>query len=83
MKIKVIGKAHLEGKSKRTGNEYNFNQIHYNAPARGVEGVAAQTLNLDPIQYPIGTIFVGSTYDVEFDNHGYVVAFDLVPNVAK
>lgn len=24
MKIKVIGKAHLEGKSKRTGKEYNF-----------------------------------------------------------
>ena len=29
MKIKVIGKAHLEGTSKQTGKEYNFNQVHY------------------------------------------------------
>lgn len=80
MKIKVIGKAHLEGTSKRTGKDYNFNQIHYNAPARGVEGMAAQTLALDPVQYPIGTIFVGSTYDIEFDNRGNVVGMDLVPS---
>ena len=41
MKIKVIGKAHLEGASKRTGKEYNFNQVHYTGPDRGVEGLAA------------------------------------------
>ena len=52
MKIKVIGKAHLEGKSKRTGKEYNFNQVHYTGPDRGVDGLAALTLTLDPSLIP-------------------------------
>lgn len=47
-RIKVIGKQHMEGTSKKTGQPYNFNTIHYNAPARGVEGVAAKTVNIDP-----------------------------------
>lgn len=78
MKIHVEGKAHLEGVSKRTGNAYNFNQIHFLAPARGVEGLAAQTITVDPAMYPIETIRVGSTYDVEFDRRGYVVGLELV-----
>mgnify|MGYP001040558305 CR=1 FL=1 len=53
MRIKVIGKAHLKGTSKRTGNPYDFIQIHYNGPAFGVEGVAACTLSLDPQQYNV------------------------------
>lgn len=80
MKIKVIGKAHLEGTSKKTGKPYNLNQIHFNAPARGVEGEAAQTIMVDAVQYPIGAIFVGSTYNVEFDRFGYVVNLDLMPS---
>lgn len=79
MKIKVYGKAHMEGVSKKTGNPYNFNQIHYLAPARGVEGLAAKTLMLDPMQFPIGSIMVGEVYDVEFDDRGYPVGFELMP----
>lgn len=78
MRIKVYGKAHLEGVAKKTGNSYNFNQVHYLGKARGVEGLAAQTLALDPIDYPISRIEVNREYDVEFDNRGYVVAFDPV-----
>ena len=33
MKIKVVGKAHLQGTSKKTGNSYDFIQIHYPDPA--------------------------------------------------
>ncbi len=78
MKIKVIGKAHLQGTSKHTGKAYNFIQVHYNGPAFGVEGEAAKTLNLDPAYYPFADIFVGSSYDVQFDNCGYVISFDLI-----
>ena len=78
MRIKVYGKAHLEGVAKKTGNPYNFNQVHYLGKARGVEGLAAQTLALDPIDYPISRIEVNREYDVDFDNRGYVVAFDPV-----
>lgn len=30
MKIKLIGKAHLKGTSKKTGNPSDFIQVHYN-----------------------------------------------------
>ncbi len=75
MKINVIGKAHLKGTSKRSGNEYDFIQVHYNGRARGVEGLAALTVNLDPRDYPFADIIVGEEYTVEFDNRGYVVEF--------
>ncbi len=51
MKIKVCGKAHLEGVAKKTGRPYNFNQIHYLGKARGVIGEAALTIALDPDIY--------------------------------
>ena len=78
MKIKVIGKAHLEGTSKRTGNSYNFHRIYYNAPARGVEGVAAKDLTLEPYQVSYASIQVGGEYQVEFDERGGVVSFEAV-----
>ncbi|MDY3281296.1 hypothetical protein [Dysosmobacter sp.] len=81
MKIKVIGKAHLRGTSKRTGNAYDFVQVHYNGPARGVEGEAAKTLMLDPLYFPLSSIVIGATYNVDFDDRGYVV--DFVPASGK
>lgn len=77
MKIKVCGKAHLEGVAKKTGCPYNFNQVHYLGKARGVIGEAALTLVLDPDIYPIDLIEVGKEYNVDFDNRGYV--FDFSP----
>ncbi len=78
MKIKVIGKAHLEGKSKRTGNEYNFNQVHYTGSDRGVEGLAALTLTLDPSLIPYADIKLNAEYEVDFGPRGYVVGFTPV-----
>lgn len=75
MKIKVLGKAHMEGVSKKTGNPYNFNQIHYLGKARGVEGQAALTATLDAVAFPISSIVVGADYNLEFDNRGGVVDF--------
>ena len=53
MKITVYGKAHREGVAKKTGNPYNFNQVHYLGKARNVIEQAAMALALDPIDYPI------------------------------
>ena len=78
MKIKVIGKAHFEGTSKKSGNTYNFNQVHYIGKSRGVEGDAALTLSLDPVAYPMASIKIGGMYDVDFDQRGYVVNFSPV-----
>ncbi len=74
-RIKVIGKQHMEGTSRRTGQAYNFNSIHYNAPARGVEGVAAKVVNIDPTIFPFAQIAIGSEYEVDFDERGYCVDF--------
>ena len=79
MKIKVIGKAHLHGVSKKTGNDYNFIQVHYNGKSRGVDGQAALTLSLDPKEYPLETIAIGGDYNVEFDGKGYIQEFTPVP----
>lgn len=75
MKIKVIGKAHLKGTSRRTGNPYDFIQVHYNSPAQGVEGIAALTVNLNPSQVNYDSIAVSGEYNVEFDQRGYPVVF--------
>lgn len=78
MKIKVLGKQHLEGISKKTGQPYNFNQVHYLGKQRGVEGQAALTLMLDPAEFPLGSIELGREYIAEFDGRGYLQEFTLV-----
>lgn len=75
MKVKAIGKAHLQGVSKRTGKPFDFIQVHYNGKVRGVEGLAALNLTLDPKDHPFDDIVVGQEYIVEFDNRGYIVEF--------
>ncbi len=44
MKIHVVGKLRLQGTSKKTGNPYDFIQIHYLGCAPGVIGNADLTL---------------------------------------
>lgn len=78
MKIKIIGKAHMEGTSRRTGKAYCFNQVHYIGKARGVEGDAALTVNLDPSVVPYDSIVVGGFYNLEFDQRGYCVSFEAM-----
>ena len=83
MTIKVIGKAHLKGVSKKTGHPYDFIQIHYNGLARGVEGMAALTASLDPGLYPFADVAIGNEYALEFDNRGYPVSFLSVSKGSK
>lgn len=78
MKIKVMGKVHREGIAKKSGNPYNFNEIHYLGKSFGVEGMAAQTATLDAIDYPYHSIVVGQEYNIEFDRRGFVVDFTPV-----
>lgn len=78
MKIKVIGKSHLEGTSRKTGRPYNFNQLHFTAPARGVEGVAAQVVSYDPAIFPLDRVEVGKSYELDLDLRGYVTAISRI-----
>lgn len=72
MKVKVIGKSHLEGSSKKSGKPYDFIQANYNGRARGVEGLAALTLSLDPKDYLFADVVVGAEYNAELDNRSYI-----------
>lgn len=58
MKIKVVGKAHLQGTSKKTGNPNDFIQVHYLGLAPSVLGDAALALNLDPNMHPYKKITI-------------------------
>ena len=78
MIIKVIGKSHMEGTSKKSGNAYNFTVVHFNAKARGVDGFAAKSANIDGSFARFEDIVVGGTYNLEFDERGYVLAFEPV-----
>lgn len=75
MKITVIGKAHREGTSKKTGKPFSFNEVHYTVPDRGVDGLAAKSINLDSSFCPYGSIQVGGTYNLEFNERGFMVDF--------
>lgn len=79
MKIKVVGKAHFQGTSKKTGNPYDFIQLHYLGRAPKVIGDAALTLSLDPARYPYEEIAIPGDYNVDFDNKGFVADFQPVP----
>lgn len=75
MKITVIGKSHYEGVSKKSNASYNFNKVYYNAPDRGVEGLAPMALTLDPPLIDYAAIQVGGDYDAEYGPFGRVVGF--------
>lgn len=75
MIIRVLGKAHKEGVSKKTDKPYNFTEIHYVGNKYGVVGLAGLTTTVDVSQFPFDRIVVDSDYNVEFDNVGRVINF--------
>lgn len=74
MKIKVYGKVHLSGTSKKTGNKYDFIQLHCLVPQRGVEGEAARVISVSPEIVNYDSIVVGCVCNVEVDFDGRVVS---------
>ena len=82
MKIHVVGKLHLKGTSKKSGNPYDFIQVHYLGKAPGVEGQAALTLNLDPTDHSYASIKVPADYIAGFDGKGFIVDFYPAPSPA-
>ena len=77
MKVTVIGKEYISGTSKKTGRPFEANLVHVSYKKNGVEGQAVEGIFLDPNTYPLSDIQVGKVYNVDRDNRGYLVAFDL------
>lgn len=76
MRIELVGKVHRSGVSKKSGNPYDFIELHVVLPKRGVIGKAAQTVTTDAAVCPFDQLIPG-VYDAEFDNNGNLLS--LVP----
>ena len=74
MKIKVLGKVHLSGTSKKTGKKYDFIQLHCAVPQRGVDGEAAKVISVSPNIVDYDAIIPGKTCSVEVDFDGRIVS---------
>lgn len=81
MTITVIGKQHLKGTSRKTGNNYDFINVHFICKENGVEGECGQSVSLDPNMVNYDGIKVGGRYNVEFGLRGRVVGFGEVPPI--
>ena len=73
MKGHVVGKVRRTGVSKRTGQSYDFVEVHYTALTRGILGEAALTATIDPTIIPFESLEPG-LYNFEFDHRGSLVA---------
>lgn len=70
MVIKIMGKAHPKGHSKRTGNDYDFLEFHYMGKKDGVIGDAALQITCNPSVVDFNSVVIGGLYDVEYGPTG-------------
>lgn len=77
MKVSVIGKEYVSGKSRKTGKDFAANVVHVCYKKNGVDGLAVDGIWLDPMSYPLSDIQVGKVYDLDRDGRGYVCGFEI------
>lgn len=77
MKVTVVGKEHAEGISKKNGKPYSSTKVHVTHKQNRIEGLAAEVVWLDAASYPLDSVQVGKVYDLDRDNRGYVIDFEL------
>lgn len=78
MIVKLVGKTHLEGVSKRTGKPFSNTVAYINGKENGVSGYKAFDIWLDPVQYPVESLVENADYNLEYNNRGFVASFTLV-----
>jgi len=77
MKVTVLGKEYASGTSKKTGKDFAAMVVHVSHKKNGVDGLSVDSIWLDSASYPLSDIIVGKVYNVDYDNRGYVLAFEL------
>ncbi|WP_251447537.1 hypothetical protein [Vermiculatibacterium agrestimuris] len=78
MKVHIIGKNHRKGTSKKNGNPYDFWELHYTGPQRGVTGEAAIVKTVDPGLFDLEAMTVPGDYLVEYDGQGNIISLSTV-----
>lgn len=81
MKVRIIGKVHREGIAKKTNKPYDFIELHFTGPARGVIGEAAIAKTIDPGLFNFDELTVPGDYLIEYDSNGTVIS--LAPALGK
>jgi hypothetical protein len=76
MRVSIIGKEFVSGTSKKTGKDFAANVVHVSYKKNGVDGLAVDSIWLDPVSYPLAEIQVSKVYDLDRDGRGYVCGFE-------
>lgn len=77
MKVKLIGKQHISGVSKKSGKPFDNNVAYIIKPDREVQGYVGDSVWLNPVEYPLENLVLDATYDLEYNNRGYVEVFEI------
>lgn len=78
MQILVVGKSHRAGTSK-AGKDYDFTilMVEYDMRANDDNsGVQVDRINVSASMMPFAQVEVGTTYDIDFDRHGYLLGIE-------
>jgi len=75
MRVHVLGKQFVSGKSKKTGKDFAANVVDVCFQRNGVEGYATDRIWLDPKEYPLDSIVLDKDYNVDYDFRGYILGF--------
>lgn len=78
MKIRIFGKNHRNGTSQKTGKPYDFWELHFSGPQRGVIGEAAINKTVDPGLFDFEAMTVPGDYLVEYDGQGNIISLSAV-----
>lgn len=72
MRVTIVGKRHLDYKSRKTGNQVTGDQIHVLYQDRNVEGNAVSNYFVNPqLAAAIGEpIRIGEQYEIYFNQFG-------------
>ncbi len=75
MKVNVVGKREMKGKSRQTGRDYHFISVSYVYHDPQVEGFGVGVVNLNPQLAPFASIKLQKDYAIDFDQSGRVLDF--------
>ena len=80
MKVTVVGKCRRVGTSK-LGKDYDFTTLmaeYFMSADDKNAGVQVDRINVDARLMPYASFVVGTTYNLDFDRHGYLIEIEEV-----
>lgn len=78
MRVTVVGKQKLQGKSKTTGRELNGSIIYFESISPNVEGMRADSALIGSNFMAFDQIKVGKELMLDYDRNGYLVSVSLI-----